>query len=533
MVRGNRALDSREPGGAPEAARGLPAVWPGLFFFGILLALSLLIYWPVLNNTLIADDYFWMHLGKAIPAAHLWKLFTVQPHFSVRPLTALTFWVQSRLFFLNPWPSHLINVVLHAGAASVLSWILLRLGAGKLTAVAAALLFVLTPMAPEAVTWSSGRFDVLATFLILLAVGLYGVSLLKHSRGAFLGAMAAAAAAMLSKETALVLVIILPMMEFMYGGLNLSSAGGDGASMLGELRWRMARQAKFLLSERGFFLRVSILFLIVIANVILRFAILGKLGGYPNVPLFGRPVPGSVLASFKALISPLNRFEAPRLAILALAAYTLALLLVGAFLVIFRWSRSSVMAKRLLLLLGALFVLTVAPVYTPLFIFGVSQGLMDSRELYAPTVFFIAIMSVALLEFGWRERSWRIGASAALLILIPVYASGLYLNNRTWQRGAAVNYSLLKQTAALVPDPPWGAKMTFVNVPDWKNGSYIFITGLPAAVHLTYGRDDLTVTRPANAVITAPGAIPGDADGYIFYYSQSDGLLQLVRQPRR
>jgi len=491
----------------------------------ILIAAAVINYWPILNNTLIADDHVFVNAFRVTSFSGLDKLFTMQSPLFVRPMTMFVFWVHSRLFGLNPWASHLINVFLHGGIAFLLFCLMKNMGAKKPTAFVAALLFVLTPVAPDAVTWSSGRADVLVLFFMLLAMVLYGVYLTKRSWAAFSGAMLASAAALLSKEQGYILIILLPSMDFLFGGIFLQSGIGAKKGLPAKTRLILT-DAWSQLTDRGFLFRHGILLLLICGNVILHFAILGHMGGYEDVPLFSMPRIGSVRSTFRTMLSPLNPSDISWEVIRALRTYTVTLCLVGAALVVARWRKTNLKARRLFMMMVIFFIVSMLPVFTPFFAHGLSQGLKNSRWLYSPTVGLLAMMVIALLEFGWQRRTWKIVAISILLLLVPVYAVGLNSNNRPWQRAAAINYSIPKQAVELAPEPPQGARLAFMHLLIYRD-STITGYGFEETIKAAYGRDDLDVIW-----VKKSEPVPGpDTEGYIFDYDQENGLLRLVKEP--
>ncbi|MDV2502477.1 MAG: tetratricopeptide repeat protein [bacterium] len=87
-----------------------------------------------------------------------------------RPITGLTYWIDHRLFGPNPFGFHLANIFWHT-AASLAVLVLIRSlwPAEPLMALMGAALFAAHPVHTEAVSWISGRSEVLATFWGILA----------------------------------------------------------------------------------------------------------------------------------------------------------------------------------------------------------------------------------------------------------------------------------------------------------------------------------------------------------------------------
>lgn len=494
----------------------------------IFAVVAIIAYWPILNNTLVADDYVFVIPFQNCPDCELTKLFTILSDFAVRPLTMFVFLVQSRLFGLDPLPSHLINVSFHAGTAVVLFWFLNQAGAKRITAFISALLFLLTPIAPEAVTWSSGRADVLALFFILLTVSLYKIALTRHNRTAFVFSMIAAAAALLSKEEAYMLIIMLPAMEFIYGvkiSKNKEEMEREDSRIRSIIR-RFLMDIYSRLSDREFLSRQIIFISITCGVILLHFAILGRMGGYSDTPLLAFPHFGSARATFRTLVAPLNEAEFSWETIRIFGFYTATVLLIGVAVTIIRWRKTTLVTRRLMITMVIFFIASMLPVFSMLFLTGIYNNLQDSRFLYVPTMSFLAILVIALLEFGWQKRGWKMVAIFLLGILLSAYAVGLRINNQPWQRSAAINQSINEQVLELLPSPPNGATLIFTHLPVWDK-SYIITGALPKRISLLYGRDDLTVVRIRDPKLETSET----SEGFLFDYDSESGLLQLVKQP--
>jgi Flp pilus assembly protein TadD len=126
-----------------------------------------------------------------------------------RPLQALTYALDYRLWGLVPAGFRLTNVLLHAATAAALYVVAVRVLAVPTAALVAALLFAVHPLHVEAVTYVAGRSDPLAAVFFLLAV-------LGFLRGDGRGRMFALAAfflALLAREASLVLPLVLLVLD--------------------------------------------------------------------------------------------------------------------------------------------------------------------------------------------------------------------------------------------------------------------------------------------------------------------------------
>ena len=154
--------------GLREAGR-----WTAVGEGALLVFFAIAAYWPVLSCGFIWDDNDYVENNKALesPAGllRIWTTPTASPQYY--PLVFTTFWIERRLFGLNPAGYHAINVLLHA-ACGVLLWrILRRLSLPVAWFVAA--LFVLHPVEVESVAWITERKNVLSGFFYLAAALAY------------------------------------------------------------------------------------------------------------------------------------------------------------------------------------------------------------------------------------------------------------------------------------------------------------------------------------------------------------------------
>lgn len=129
-----------------------------------------------------------------------------------RPLTRLSYWVEYQVHGLNPALCHLANLALHAGNALLVYRLGLLLFALETPAALAALLFALHPVNSEAVNFLSTRNTLLSTLFVLAAcLAFIGGMSGNRRRGALCCGLFFLAGTF-SKESALCLIPLLPVL---------------------------------------------------------------------------------------------------------------------------------------------------------------------------------------------------------------------------------------------------------------------------------------------------------------------------------
>ena len=505
---------------------GKRAITPGWRYFLTLTGLGALAcatYWSVMNNGPVADD--WGQLSRVfdLPSSGLWRLFAAQSPHSIRPIPFFSVWLLYRPFGLNFMPSHLLSVGLHAINAFLLIWLLAELGVRFRTGVVAALLFLVTPLSAQAVSWVAGRYEVWTLFFMLLALALYAAFLRRGKRWRYALAMLATIAAWLCKEPAMTMIGLIPALEIIF--LFLPPA----ATRVKD--WRQ----RFRAALKPAAIRVGILYVLFVGYITMRYVIMGRFGGAPYVPLFGKPSLGAMIQTTKTLLAPLDALQSSRGMTMLLTVYVGVLYAVSLGLIVLRWKRASLRARRAWLFMAAFFAASLVPIYAYVFIPGWAGGLGYSRMFYGPYAAFISLMAIGLLEFGWRSPLWQVGVLVVLLALVPIFIIGLNRNNRVWENQAVVSSAIAAQIPAELPDPPQGAKLYFRNVPRLI-GSHIFGSAMLETVDVVYRRRDLQafyVNPDPNPWLRNffPDSVAKDSDGYLFNFDWSTYRLSLVRGP--
>lgn len=243
-----------------RASRGSPRSIFDVIAPAVLALAGLLCYGGTFDAPFIYDDY-----NAIVDNPHVRSLWPPTAALSApdestvagRPVVALSLAVNYAISGLQPWSYRLVNIALHVLCALILYGVVrrtlatppvrsLRHAPSEPFALAAALVWLVHPLHTEVVTYVSTRTESLAALFYLLTV--YAV--IRGSTGAvhpyrwYLGAVAACALAMASKEIA----ATIPVVVLLYDGIFLS--GG----FLEALRRR-----------RGLYLGLAATWLIVIA----------------------------------------------------------------------------------------------------------------------------------------------------------------------------------------------------------------------------------------------------------------------------
>lgn len=195
---------------AKPADRRLHPGWQA----ALLLAATLLVYLPALRIGFLWDDD--THLTANIltePGGLRRSWFTTeQPNYW--PVTWSTFWIQWKLFGLNPLGYHVVNVLLH-GANAVLAWQVLRRLAIP-GAWLAALIFAVHPVNVETAAWITQLKSLLATVFYLgsLLCFLRFETEAHQGRRWYAASVALFLTAMLSKPSVVTLPLVLLLLAW-------------------------------------------------------------------------------------------------------------------------------------------------------------------------------------------------------------------------------------------------------------------------------------------------------------------------------
>ncbi|MCF6355830.1 MAG: tetratricopeptide repeat protein [Candidatus Polarisedimenticolaceae bacterium] len=202
-----------------------------LLLGGLLLVLTLLVYWPGMQAGFYFDD---LNNIVEVPALH-WDEFSLPGVWQVldgallpgRVLSNLSFALNHLYGGLNPAGYHWVNLIIHLLVGMALVWVaVLFSGVGRaspaklerrlLFAILATALFLLHPLNIQAVTYVVQRMTSLATLFTLLSFGCYLTARLHIGARAVFWFFLSAVSFLLAlgnKEIALMLPLVLLLFE--------------------------------------------------------------------------------------------------------------------------------------------------------------------------------------------------------------------------------------------------------------------------------------------------------------------------------
>ncbi len=191
----------------------------------LLVLFALIIYANSLKGDFVWDDGQLVRSNKYIKSWHyVEKIFTRDwgagggvTYSFYRPLAIFSYLINNMMTGYDVLYYHLTNVLLHAVTALVLYLLVRTITAEPLIAFLAGILFIVHPVHVEAVSYISGRADMLSAVFILGTL----LSYIRYSAGGgrvfmtlsvFLAVMAA-----LSKENFVILPLLILIYHFVYG----------------------------------------------------------------------------------------------------------------------------------------------------------------------------------------------------------------------------------------------------------------------------------------------------------------------------
>lgn len=198
---------------APSATKDAPRL-----LVAIALVLAALSYVGTLGFSLVYDDipqiiqnpriHSWSHAPRLF-VEHVWSQVAGQPGTYYRPIFELWFLANYSLFGVHPFGWHCTTVAVHLGVIGLVYLLLKRVTSDRFTAAIATVLFAVHPTHVESVAWVSGVTDPLCALFALACLITYVKARQEDNRRALLWSPVFYGLAMLSKETATLIPVVM------------------------------------------------------------------------------------------------------------------------------------------------------------------------------------------------------------------------------------------------------------------------------------------------------------------------------------
>lgn len=168
------------------------------------------------DTALVVENCDYISDYKNIPGFFYASAFNTANDFYYRPLLTLSFSLDSMISAKSPAISHFTNILLHFISSLLLFILLRRLKFNEIFSFLFTVIFIVHPSFVQAVAWIPGRNDTLLMVFIIAALILIYDYFDPQKRQVYKIIIAAFAflAALMTKETASVLFILIPL--FMY-----------------------------------------------------------------------------------------------------------------------------------------------------------------------------------------------------------------------------------------------------------------------------------------------------------------------------
>jgi tetratricopeptide (TPR) repeat protein len=220
----------------------------------LLVLVTFAAYQPTWRAGFIWDDDGHLTTNPAVAASNglqmIWSSLAVSRYY---PLTLTSFWVQRRLWGLNPLPYHLVNVALHATNGVLVFFLLRRLRVRA--AWLAAMLWVLHPVNVESVAWITELKNTQSGLFFFLSVWCFLRSEAGAARRRWYGlALLCGLAALVSKPSTTVLPLVLLLCVWWNRGRWLRT---DIAQIIPFFGLALAMSVLTVIEQRGNVLRAG------------------------------------------------------------------------------------------------------------------------------------------------------------------------------------------------------------------------------------------------------------------------------------
>jgi hypothetical protein len=372
----------------------------------------------------------------------------------------------------DPVLAHLANLVLFAVVVAEVS-LLVRELAGPRAGLAAGALFAVLPIHGESVAWISGDTDLLAVALGLGAM--LGALLIRREWPRDLVVITLTAAALLSKEEAAVLPVLLALVAWAGRPRRIQTS-----------RWR----------------EPLVMLAAIVTVLVIRSLVIHGFGGYGGQQLTVKRAAGS-LASFSVAALSAPQLQVLAHLVLLVVPVGIAVLLAIGIRRLWRVTQGGSSARLAVAGVAWFFVAIALVLNQPL---NLNTG-NGNRLLLLPSV-GLALTAGVLIDRGLAglvNPSRRRAACGALAVLATACAVSCVLGALDWRTAGSESRRLIADVERLGPR---GARLAALSVPSDYRQAHLYPDALQEALRES-GRPDLTLVQcaPIHALRLLPGQV--------------------------
>jgi len=471
--------------GGAGAPRRLAEELPQYLALAAIFVLTFVAYSPVLFNFFNGDDF--VHLTWLAQAIHQPELVWRNFHSSwldgtttkfYRPLISVFMVSDYALYGANGLGFRITNLLFHLSSTVWIYFIgrhLLELGhsqnpsltdsAAKIAAeqhvrekqnlwpLAAAALFALYPLHPEAVSWITGRVDSVVTAFCLGAVFFY-MRYSKTGKVLYLAlCLVATSLGLMSKEMAMTLPAVFTFYELVY------------SKIWSQKDFSLSKIATYLPP----FFRTLPFWLLLLGYFGVRLLALGTfVGGYDDSLFFisnPREFINGWLHALLMFLQPINKSLIGTHHILSKlwpAGVVLSAVSGLANLILEKQNR------RHFVFVAGWLVLCLIPVYK---LFNISDDLQGSRLAYLATVPLCLLLTSGLLPLT-RLPKLKIASALAAALMLILSTIILWTNNLPWRQAGLENNAIRSALQELYNKVAGDPQLLFLGLPDQIQGAY-------------------------------------------------------------
>jgi protein O-mannosyl-transferase len=434
----------------------------------ILIAATVAAYSPILQNLFNGDDYAhlaWVYKAAADPKLVLQNFYSswmgVFTTFFYRPLCAVFMYTDYCIWGSNAFGYHLTSLLFHLAASTAVGLLTYELAGGSketkwIWTIAAAGLFALYPIHPEASTWIACRGDVLSTLFCVSSVWCFARWNRIKNRWWYAASVFCYVLGLCSKESA----VTIPAILLLYS---------------------------ILVRKDGIFIPLRNTFpfwLTLAAYFQVRYISFGTfLGGYSSA-LGSDPILTYMprwLHSLRVMFIPFNfeliNHRSDFLPILVWVICLATSLISLAVLAV----RDSELRRQALFLLGWT-ALTIIPILKFFWLKGNFEG---TRNVYISTAPLCMCIVLGLSYLG-KPRLIRYASIAALCALVSIAGIWLYDTNKTWEEAGIEMRSFTQAVNELYRSHPNPPLFYFAGVPNEIHGAAAGINAVDALMRPPY-----------------------------------------------